>query len=250
MPSQLKSDTARANGAKSSGPKTPEGLEKSSRNALRHGFTAHSSITLQYENPEEFQKILTDYRAAYQPGTAAEEDLVDQMVAARWRIRRIWVIETGLLDAEIALRRPEVKKKYTHCDASIELALAFRSLADESRSLHLVSRYESRLFRMYDRAYATLRELQQQRKSASAQEPDQPMPLIPEAPLPVPPEKEEMRNEPTAPPETRAPSLEESQRLPVGHDPQGPPDIADVFLGVIDSKLLIDRGHEVGNLDR
>jgi hypothetical protein len=48
MPSQLKSDTARANGAKSRGPKTAEGKEKSSKNSLKHGFTSRHSILLDW----------------------------------------------------------------------------------------------------------------------------------------------------------------------------------------------------------
>ncbi len=57
MPSQLKSDTARANGAKSRGPKSAETKEKSSRNSLRHGFTSRHSILLECENEDEFQEL-------------------------------------------------------------------------------------------------------------------------------------------------------------------------------------------------
>jgi hypothetical protein len=49
--------------------------------------------------------------------------------------------------------------------------MAFRALADDSRSLALASRYEARLQRLYDRAYKTLREQQQERKSQPPQEP-------------------------------------------------------------------------------
>ena len=183
MPSQLRSDTARANGAKSKGPTTAAGKEASSRNALRHGLTSYHTVTLQYESAEKFQEMRAEFHAIYKPLNAAEEDLVDQMLAARWRIRRLWVIETGLLDAEIALRRPEVEKKYTHCSAAIEIALAFRSLADESRSLALASRYEARLSRIYDRAYHTLRELQQHRTAPTAADP-----VVRDLPSPAPPE--------------------------------------------------------------
>ena len=171
MVSQLKSDTARANGAKSRGPTTAEGKEKSSRNSLKHGLTAGSgNILLDCEDPDQFDEILNKLHTIHEPVTAAEIDIVEEMVAARWRIRRMWTIETGLLNAEIVTQQssPSISEG---ADLNIHLASAFRTLADDSRSLALASRYEARLQRLYDRAYKTLRELQQERKS---QQPEQP----------------------------------------------------------------------------
>lgn len=164
MPSTRRSEASRRNGAKSRGPKTPAGLAKSSRNSLAHGFTCRSTLILQCENPREFEQLIAEYRATYNPETLAEVDLVEQMVAARWRLRRLWTIETALLDAEIVRRQPDMEKQFKHIDPTVELALAFRYLADDSRSLALVSRYESRLSRMHDRAYIALRELQTARQ--------------------------------------------------------------------------------------
>src|SRR6266568_978595 len=73
MPSQLRSDTARANGAKSRGPKSAETKEKSSRNSLRHGFTSRHTILLECENEDELQELEDDFAATYQPATPAEQ---------------------------------------------------------------------------------------------------------------------------------------------------------------------------------
>ena len=73
MTSELKSATSRANGAKSHGPKTAEGREKSSQNSLNHGFTAKKTVLLACENPAQFQEMLGDYAATYQPGSPVEE---------------------------------------------------------------------------------------------------------------------------------------------------------------------------------
>ena len=65
MTSQLKSETARINGAKSKGPKSPETRAKSAANSLRHGLTAVSTITLDCESPDEFKKLLADFVAMH-----------------------------------------------------------------------------------------------------------------------------------------------------------------------------------------
>jgi hypothetical protein len=168
MVSHLKSETARANGAKSRGPTTDEGKEKSSRNSLKHGLTAgNGNILLDCEDRAQFDEVQSKLLGIHEPATPAEKDVVEEMVAARWRTRRMWTIETNLLNVEILIHNPSVSEG----DPGIHLAMAFRTLSDDSRSLALASRYEARLQRVYDRAYKTLRELQQARKSEPPQEP-------------------------------------------------------------------------------
>jgi len=171
MVSNLKSETARINGAKSRGPTTAEGKEKSSRNAIKHGLTAGTSnILLDSEDPDEFEEIFNKLLGIHEPATPAENDLVEEMFAARWRIRRMWTIETNLFNVEILTQQssPTVSEG---AGPGIHLAIAYRALSDDSRSLALASRYEARLQRNYDRAYKTLRELQQARKSEPPKEP-------------------------------------------------------------------------------
>src|SRR3989442_14450843 len=101
MPTQLKSDTARVNGAKSQGPKTAEGRAKSSRNATKHGLSSRNPLVLECENDDDFEALHVNQMEIHQPATPAEKDLVDQMVAARWRILRLQSIETDVLDTEM-----------------------------------------------------------------------------------------------------------------------------------------------------
>jgi hypothetical protein len=87
MPSELKSETSRANGAKSHGPVTPEGKEASSRNSLKHGFTERKIFVLRCESLDHYQAFLAEHIAIHQPVTDPEKELVEQMAIARWRSR-------------------------------------------------------------------------------------------------------------------------------------------------------------------
>ncbi len=216
MPSQLRSDTARANGAKSRGPKSAETKEKSSRNSLRHGFTARNIILLECESAEEFQKMEDDFAATHQPATPAEQDLVDEMVAARWRIERIRTIETVIQDCEMIRKKSEIEKTFLQPDSGVHLAMAFRTLAEESSCMALISRYETRLSRMYDRAYRALRQLQQQaaepRKQKSEPKPPEPpkpngsnqITMVPEQTQPSEPEAKNDETNPSPAPVAHA----------------------------------------------
>src|SRR6266478_5275787 len=139
MPSQLRSDTARANGAKSHGPKSAATREISSQNSLRHGFTARHLILLECENEDQFKKMEDYFAAMHQPVTLAEQDLVDEMVAARWRLQRIRAIETVILDCEMIRKKPEIEETFVQPDAAVHMAMAFRTLAEDSRCSSLIS---------------------------------------------------------------------------------------------------------------
>jgi hypothetical protein len=179
MPTQLKSDTARANGAKSHGPTTAEGRAKSSRNATKHGLSSRNPLVLECENQEDFQAVHDQQMEIHQPATPAEKDLVDQMVAARWRILRLQSIETDVLDTE--MRRRQENQRERGRDDIIRLSVAYTTVADNSRAMALASRCESRLTRIYQSSYKILRELQAARVKQSTQ-PAAPEPAQPEAP--------------------------------------------------------------------
>src|SRR5882762_8326171 len=142
MSTQLKSDTARVNGAKSQGPKTAEGRATSSRNAVKHGLSSRNPLVLECENDDDFQALHNNQMEIHQPATPAEQDLVDQMVAARWRFLGLQAIESDLLDTE--LRRKKEIERRLDTGRRIQLSHAYTEQADDSRALALASRCESR----------------------------------------------------------------------------------------------------------
>jgi hypothetical protein len=109
------------------------------------------------ESQEEFQKLREAYLAEIDPQSRIESDLVDQLVVARWRLERIWMIETGLLDLEMTKQREEVEEKFEAIDEETRTALAFRSLCDDSHTLALLNRYEARFHRISARVLEALR---------------------------------------------------------------------------------------------
>src|ERR1039458_9575711 len=98
MSSIRKIESSRANGARSHDPATESGKYISSQNARRHALLARI-VLLKDEDPEGFEEVMSDHLARFQPTDGVEFGLVEEMVAAWWRMRRAWSIETRLLDA-------------------------------------------------------------------------------------------------------------------------------------------------------
>ena len=162
MSTNLKSETARINGAKSHGPKTAEGKAKSSQNALRHGLTANSP-TLPTESEDDFQTLLDAYLDRYHPADAIETELVQTLAITRWRLRRVGMIESCMLENEMEQSRRHLSWLFEELGDENRVAFAFRNLANDGRALDLLIRYEASLTRAYDRAAKQL-DLLQNRK--------------------------------------------------------------------------------------
>lgn len=155
---------ARANGAKSNGPATPEGKAKSALNALRHGLAG--SLVLTSESREKFEALLDGYLEEYQPQSQTENDLVVEMVAAKWQQQRCWTNTTALLDVTMDRLSAEVEAEFVDIDTGTRTALAFLKQADQSVALTLLNRYAARHGREYHRALDKLRRIQKERRES------------------------------------------------------------------------------------
>src|SRR5204863_216604 len=68
----------RANAAKSTGPRTPEGKARSARNARIHGFTASSFTVVRLEDLDEIARLKADAVSVYQPVNSQEMFALEQ----------------------------------------------------------------------------------------------------------------------------------------------------------------------------
>jgi hypothetical protein len=146
MSSDKRIRASRANGALSRGAKTAAGKLKSSQNALRHGLLANL-VVMNDEPREAFEALFHSYFDRFGPLDAVEAGMVEEMVAAWWRLRRTWAIENHLLDTAA----------FNHHgpDPIDRLAGAFTGLA-ATPDMNLLHRYETRLHMMFQRAFQNL----------------------------------------------------------------------------------------------
>jgi hypothetical protein len=86
----------RRNALRSTGPKTDEGKQRTSQNAIRHGLTAETVI-VPLEDADDYQAFEQAVTADYDGETAVERELVLRLASLLWRLRRATSIETGLL---------------------------------------------------------------------------------------------------------------------------------------------------------
>src|SRR5271167_5055946 len=91
------------NGARSRGPKTEEGKQRSSMNALRHGLLS-KCVVLPMASQEIFDVLLNQHLSKFEPADGVEHSAVEEMVAAEWRKSRLQAIETRLLKNAVARR--------------------------------------------------------------------------------------------------------------------------------------------------
>lgn len=82
------------------GPKTPEGKARVSQNARKHGLFSRE-ILLPDEDGQALAQLAAGLRADLQPVGELESLLVDQIVSAAWRLRRLGRVEAGIFTREL-----------------------------------------------------------------------------------------------------------------------------------------------------
>lgn len=100
MTSEKQIRANRENAKRSTGPKTPNGKQMSSKNAIKHGVLS-KEIVLPDEDVGQFEELITGLYNHFQPEGQLEVELVDRLAADFWRGRRLHRIEASVLSARI-----------------------------------------------------------------------------------------------------------------------------------------------------
>ena len=90
----------RRNSARSTGPRTEAGRNRSRLNALKHGFRAEKAI-LPDEDPAALQERLDHWTADLQPRNSVEQYLVERGVRLSWQLDRVLRAQDARLTTQI-----------------------------------------------------------------------------------------------------------------------------------------------------
>jgi len=158
----------RENAKRSTGPRTQAGRERSSRNAVKHGFRSSSFAVVRLEDLDEVEKFKADAVACYKPVNAQELIAVERIAMSQQLIFRGARLDAGMFtsalndvldrtnnplipmdpdmvgDGDIEITRQQNRN---YC-----IAEGFRRIAKESNAIGLMLRYRAQAEREYRRA--------------------------------------------------------------------------------------------------
>jgi hypothetical protein len=155
-PAQLTAN--RANAQLSTGPVTEAGKHTVSQNSLKHGLSGNTHAALPGEQ-DRFAQYTHELLEAFAPAGTREHELVHDIAADRWRLKRARSMENALFEQVMAT-----------AEAGPNPATAqVLAWADPATGLQRVALYLGRIQRALDRNTDALEALQSHRKAAYAQ---------------------------------------------------------------------------------
>jgi hypothetical protein len=125
MITEAKFAANRANAQKSTGPATPEGKARSSRNSFKHGLYS-KQLVVGAEEAAALDTLKADLRAEHQPANETERILANELAEQFWRLRRARAYEANMLDSgEVLIPHPNlVQRMMSSAERGFHKALA------------------------------------------------------------------------------------------------------------------------------
>ena len=175
----------------STGPRTEAGKAVSSRKHLVHGLCSTDPV-LPTEDRNEFNQLVDEIKAEWQPATAHTKFLVQEMAEAQWKLARINRIENDMLaqlddpskiyfDTETAARfarlerhRAALQRNYHRCARALDtwhkglkhIEAKFRQLSEKASASPFRSPIKTSLSDFLTQAEQEIRQFKIQRMEA------------------------------------------------------------------------------------
>ena len=135
-------------------------IKQSSNRSQLHGLTS-SRVVLPHESQEAYDKLEASLINRFKPADDLESELVQEMAAARWRLRRIEAMESALFKKTI--------KQHEEAGTPDALDIAYVEVA-ESKSYRMLVRHASQLRRAFEKAWKEIQFLQSQHETGEEDE--------------------------------------------------------------------------------
>jgi hypothetical protein len=147
------------NQSKSTGPRTPEGKERSSHNALRHGLTGRI-VVLPSEDLDVYHAFCKELMADLAPETPVERQYAQTFCDTQWRLNRARSLEDSMFALGHFEGAPIPGIEQPEIQTALTAAKVFRQ---DSKSFINLTLYEQRLQRTQKEALRQLQELKAKR---------------------------------------------------------------------------------------
>jgi hypothetical protein len=153
----------RANAQHSTGPNTPDGRKRSSQNALRHGITAQTTIMTD-EDRIKHDEFCANMMADLAPVGGMETFLASSVAEEAWRLNHARaqcgnIVAIGHFDGT-----GDIYDAAEHAEVQTAITAA-RTVRDHAKTLELISLYETRIRRSFEKYLEKLETLQTERRA-------------------------------------------------------------------------------------
>jgi hypothetical protein len=127
----------------STGPKTPQGKAAARQNALRHGLLS-AEMLVPGEDEAALKELSERLRDELRPVGELEGLLVERIIAAAWRVRRLGRVEAGIFAwerlEELAERAEREARDYEQSPEDDFIKYANIAISDEEKHREVLSR--------------------------------------------------------------------------------------------------------------
>jgi hypothetical protein len=141
MSSQKQIDANRQNAQNAHGATSPEGKQRSSLNATKHGWTGQT-LVLSPEEQAPYAQFVKDYFEEWTPFDVTTRQLTQQLADAHWSLHQIFVQQSNLLAM--------INAATVQLNETTDAITAATTIAKLSKTLNTYSIYETRRRRFAD----------------------------------------------------------------------------------------------------